>query len=369
MKRFLFFSYWVVIIHIVFFVQAQKRAMWVVRDGLKDTKSIDQIITTAIQLNISDIFLQVRALGRLYYNSKKEPIADGITKNFDPLLIAIEKAHRNNIKIHAWFNVFYVWSGDMVPGEENHCFNKYTNFILRKDKFPEYKELKKEGIEGFFLDPEAGEVKQYLIDLIRELISNYPVDGIHLDYFRYPDVKFSFTPQSRTEFMLVNHFDPYILYSSADNYVKTRGFEAYLYVDEIYRNSLVENLSLFIEEIYKSIKNIKAEVELSVAVKPDPIQAKHRYFQDWISWINKSYCDFLVIMNYRRDLAEFLNILSKIKDHTSTNSIMVGISTYNQNEEAVKKRIEIVKSSKFAGFSLFSYNHLIKNRKYLLNLY
>ena len=122
------------------------------------------------------------------------------------------------------------------------------------------------------------------------------------------------------------------------------------------------------EEINNSIKSIKPAINLSVAVKPDPIQAKYRYFQDWITWIKNGYCDFLAIMNYRTNLQEFSSILLKIKDNTSIDNIVIGISTFNQDEYAVKKRIKIVRSYNFYGFALFSYNHLIKNKKYLLNL-
>jgi uncharacterized lipoprotein YddW (UPF0748 family) len=137
----------------------------------------------------------------------------------------------------------------------------------------------------------------------------------------------------------------------------------------MYRNSLAGALSLFLKRIYNEIKKVKSELYLSVAVKPDPVQAKYRYFQDWISWLKKNYCDFLVIMNYRTDLNDFLSILTKIKDVSEIDNIIVGISTYNQNEDAVRQRIKIVQSDSFAGYSLFSYNHLIKNKKYLLNLH
>jgi len=76
-------------------------------------------------------------------------------------------------------------------------------------------------------------------------------------------------------------------------------------------------------------------------------------------------------MNYRTNYEEFTTILSQVDDPQLKKKITVGISTYNQNSQAVKTRIDFVKSNKFAGFSLFSYNHLLENQQYLkkLNLY
>jgi uncharacterized lipoprotein YddW (UPF0748 family) len=116
------------------------------------------------------------------------------------------------------------------------------------------------------------------------------------------------------------------------------------------------------------LKTKNSNLSLSVAVKPDPVQAKHRYFQDWKSWLEKKICDFIVMMNYRTNLDEFTSILNQVDEPQLKQRIIVGISTYNQDSEAVRSRIKFVKLGQFAGFSLFSYNHLVKNLGYLKNL-
>jgi uncharacterized lipoprotein YddW (UPF0748 family) len=100
-------------------------------------------------------------------------------------------------------------------------------------------------------------------------------------------------------------------------------------------------------------------------VKPDPVQAKHRFFQDWVTWIENKYCDFVVIMNYRTNWNEFDLILKQIKAKHLEKSVMVGISTYNQGPGAVMRRLYTARLSGFAGYSLFSYNYLIENKNYL----
>ena len=349
----------------------QMRAFWVVRFALTNEKDIDRIVHTAYASGITDLFVQVRALGQTYYRSTLEAKSSKLKDNIDPLQIIIEKCHLYNIRVHAWVNMFYIWAGNHPPKQTSHVFYKFNDHLLRTKNLPEYQELKNAGVEGYYLNPENSKVQKYLLNLLLEIADIYDVDGIHLDYFRYPGVKYSFTEGSRTSFMLDNYFDPLDIYLMQDEFVVKRGYEVFVHADKIYRGYLSSELSEYLQMIGEKLKNRKKSLNLSVAVKPDPVQAKHRYFQDWKSWLEKDICDFVVLMNYRTNYDEFTTILSQVDDQRLREKITVGISTYNQNSQAVKTRIDFVKLNKFAGFSLFSYNHLFKNQSYLkkLNLY
>jgi len=349
-------------------VQNERAGLWVVRYAVTTKADVDRILLTANKLNITDIFFQIRALGQVYYNSQWEAKAESIKKDFDPLDYVIKKSANSGIRIHAWVNMFYVWAGDRFPVNKSHIVNKYSDYVLRNDDFPDYKSLKKQGHEGFFLDPKIVAVQDDLLNILKEIAEYYDLDGIHLDYFRYPSLAYSFTPASRTMYMMEDVYDPWTVYNSAQAYSETRGYEVFLYADKEYRKSLTETLSNYIALISKSIKNLQPDLELSVAVKPDPVEAKHRYFQDWISWLRDDNCDFVAIMNYRTDWYEFNNVLGQLKIQNLSEKIMIGISTYNQDFKAVVKRLEATKNSGFSGFSLFSYNHLLENKEYLMNL-
>jgi uncharacterized lipoprotein YddW (UPF0748 family) len=345
------------------------RALWVVRDALESHSHIDQVINTASESQMTDIFVQVRALGRTYYDSKLEPTVSCVEIDFDPLQIILEKTKHSGIRVHAWVNMFYIWASQDAPREKSHIFNTNTSNILRNGGFPDYKTLKKEGIEGFFVDPQNENIQNYLLNLLREIVDSYGnIAGIHLDYFRYPGIMYSFTPENRTKFRLVNFYDPLKMYNYSETYALERGHEVFQQADKIYRNNLIESLTSYLKDINNSLKNMKTNLKLSVAVKPDPIQAKLRFFQDWLTWLKKNYCDFITIMNYRTDLNEFQRIINQLKDNHLQKKIVVGISTYNQNFAAVNKRLDLVNGSDFAGFSLFSYNYLAKHEHYYRSL-
>jgi uncharacterized lipoprotein YddW (UPF0748 family) len=346
----------------------EKRAIWVVRDALNNPVELQKIVNTAASADITDIYVQVRALGRCYFLSDIEPRASFVSADYDPLNLLIKMCEIYNIRVHAWVNMFYIWSSSQPPPEDNHPFNLFPQYILTKESRTDYADLKKAGIEGYFLDPQSIDINKYLLNVLLEVADKYLINGIHLDYFRYPDVEYSFTADSRTNFRLDHFLDPLKLYREPEKFVETRGYGAFQQADKEYRQFLGQALSHYLSGIHKMVKEKNNNLELSVAVKPDPVEAKFRYFQDWQNWLQNKSCDYVVLMNYRTEWNDFITVLNQLKDAPGREKIIMGISTYNQNEEAVQKRLKIVRQSGFGGFALFSYNYLAGNKDYFYNL-
>jgi len=346
-------------------VQQERRALWVVRYALSTKKAADHIITTAKSLHITDIFVQVRARGEVFYDSRYEPVSALIQEPFDPFQYVLDQAKKTKIRVHAWVNMFYIWSGAEMPENQRHMINQRSAYILRNDVFPDYQSLRARGYEGFFVDPMVPQIRTDLLKILKELAERYDISGIHLDYFRYPGLAYSFTPSSRTQFMMDHLYDPWILYHTPQDYSQKYGYEVFLYADNEYRESLTEGITDFLQQISHTIKNIRPALELSVAVKPDYVQAKHRFFQDWMTWLKNRICDYVVIMNYRTKYDEFMMILRQLQEPQVMPMIIVGISTYNQDENSVIRRVRTVKSDNFSGYALFSYNHLFDHKNYL----
>lgn len=362
MIRFFYLLFFLLLTNPFCHASENQRAMWVVRYALSSTEEIDNIIYVSERLNITDIYVQVRALGENYNSS--------LQKTDVPALFSllVQRAKNKNIKVHAWLNTLYIWTGDIEPESKNHIFYRAPNSILRSaadNDIPRYNTLKKEGIEGYFVSPldslNLHEVKMFISDLI----NIYHVDGIHLDYFRYPDIKYSISPHSRTEFMLQNFIDPEKIYSDVSYFTKKRGYQAFIYIDEIYREFLRNSMNNMLIQIKNHIHAVNDKIELTVAVKPNLIQARHRYFQDWGAWLKNDLCDKVLLMNYNTDYDTFKQNIRLAQSLQSNDRIIIGISTYNQNENAVRQRVKLVSNMDFAGYALFSYNYLTENKNYL----
>ncbi len=323
---------------------AEKHGLWVVRYALKNDNT-KEIISTSRSLGITDLFVQVWALSEDYYRSKE----------YFANLVKI--AHKNNIKVHAWLNVLYVWAGNDKP---KIAKESYKSLLRTQNRLPKYQELKSEGIEGYYIHPYDEININKLSGMIDELIDNYDVDGIHLDYFRYPSLKYSSSPTGRSRFMLKYYYDPDILFSNASE-IKANIEYVYRQYIEFLKNELTDFLKFIRKRTYRADKNI----DLTIAVKPDADIAEYSYLQSWKSWLEKKICDYVIIMNYNADNIVFGANIKKATALNENDRIVVGIATYNQNWRSFIQKYNMTLNSPLMGTAIFSYNYLSEHKYYL----
>lgn len=128
--------------------------------------------------NVNTVLLQTRIRGTVIYPSLYEPWdgclsgVPGTPPGYDALEFAIDECHKRGMELHAWVVTIPVGK-----------WNKAGCQRLRK-RYP--KMIKKIGDEGY-MNPESDETALFLGKICREITENYDVDGIHLDYIRYPE--------------------------------------------------------------------------------------------------------------------------------------------------------------------------------------
>ena len=139
---------------------------------------LSRILDQLKAAGINTVFLQTRVRATTIYPSAIEPWDGCITgkpghaASYDPLKLAIDECHKRGMQLHAWVVTIPVGK-----------WQKYGCAQLRKQQ---PKMLIKIGEEGY-MNPERPETADYLARMCREIVSNYDVDGIHLDYIRYPE--------------------------------------------------------------------------------------------------------------------------------------------------------------------------------------
>jgi len=171
--------------------------MWVVRNSILTERNIQDVVDFADENGIKHLFVQVRGRGDALYKSAIVP-RSGLLQNddYDPLQIMIEKAHAKGIKIHAWVNVYVLWSSGQAPYSRDHIFYKKQDWFDQNSKELEPLELLKKyrkgngKDEGIYLAPHHPEVNQYLLAVFSEVVAKYEIDGLHLDYIRYKDSQY-----------------------------------------------------------------------------------------------------------------------------------------------------------------------------------
>ena len=148
------------------------------RSAEKQKEELRAILDRLQKANINTILLQTRIRATTIYPSQYEPWDDclsgfpGKSPGYDALQFAIDECHKRGMEVHAWVVTIPVGK-----------WNSYGCRQLRK-RFPRL--IKRIDQDGY-MDPEATQTGCYLAEMCREIVQRYDVDGIHLDYIRYPE--------------------------------------------------------------------------------------------------------------------------------------------------------------------------------------
>jgi uncharacterized lipoprotein YddW (UPF0748 family) len=131
---------------------------------------------------INAVIFQIRPECDALYDSPIDPWSYWLTGTqgsppnpyYDPLVFAIEEAHKRGMELHAWFNPYRVkTSGSSYPFDPTHVINQHPEWVLYVG-------------DDTVLDPGLPEVRERIINVISDVVTRYDVDGVHMDDYFYP---------------------------------------------------------------------------------------------------------------------------------------------------------------------------------------
>ncbi len=321
---------------------AETRAVWIDYQSFEAAKTeadFRGIVQKLSQANINIIFPETIYNGTTLYrsnigyqNSKYQELG------FDPLEVVIDEAHKLGIEVHPWVWVF--------------CGGYWHKFGPILESHPEWVELDENG-RAFsnweygtaWINASHPDARQYLLDLFQELIVNYGIDGLHIDYIRYNEDG-------------IGHFG-YSEFSKAALYQQTGlklenitvGSSAWLEFNSWREN----NVTSFVKEVRHLLKTLKPEALLSAAVVPDPQHSRKNVMQDWKLWIDKGYLDFVMTMDYRNDTPGFKANAQKGLDIVADKTwVYPGLGLYVNDRFNNMGQIKATRSVGSTGVALFS---------------
>lgn len=158
---------------------------WPTKKGLdsdRQKKELTGILDEHQKTGINAIMLQIRPSADALYEKSKEEWSiflsgkQGVAPQplYDPLDFAIQEAHQRGMELHAWFNPYRA-TNDLV--EENTSATHITR--TKPEWFFTYAGKK-------YFNPGLPEVRQYIVDIIMNVVGNYDIDGVHFDDYFYP---------------------------------------------------------------------------------------------------------------------------------------------------------------------------------------
>lgn len=338
---------------------AEIRSLWVLPWNITSPQAIDKVIEDALAANQNELLLEVRyrsdalytpnRAGNMYFNPEPRSY---ILKDahFDPLEYAITAAHAKALKVQAWVVVFNATptAKDLVA--KNHIYNNYPHWITY-DK--DGRQMRSADQFGYFIDPGIPEVQDYLLDVFSDIVSGYPLlDGVHLDYIRYPSSQWGYHPTSLSRLEAARKAGETLSW----NEWRTR------------------QVTEFVEKCYHRIKSIDPNMMLSAAVFSNIFDARTAYAQDWYDWLDRGIIDRIYPMAYHLDYDNFRNQLSNMKQQAQEDKIVIGLRAWDAkgkslmpldspsyNISHLNKRIALVREGSFAGIALFSYDGIMRN--------
>ncbi len=339
----------------------EARALWVSRFEYSTAASIAAIMTDAQIANLNIVYFQVRGVADALYASPLEPCSTrlcsklGGVPTWDPLAVAVTEAHARGIQLHAWINAFTGWTPTSAstcsalvesdPGQPRHIFLAH----------PEYKVVDSLGVthpcpnsdESVWMSPGIPGVRTHLARVAADITRRYAVDGIHLDFIRYPGLKWSHDTTSLRVFGL----DPKTNRAAWDTFRRAQ-------------------VTAAVKETHDSVVAVRPGAVMSAAVwgiyedkwNWNSSRGYSQFFQDPRAWANAGTLDVANPMIYwkiRSAYCAYTDWSCLADDHIngfkpSGRHVYVGMIADLGAAEIIKE-IELGRDKKAQGFTIFSY--------------
>ncbi len=324
------------------------RGVWVTAwsDGIFTPAQCDETLQKAQAIGSNALFIQVRKVADAYYDSDIEPAGDDLLAGFDPLAYIIPKAKMAGMEVHAWVNVYRVWREKTPPTNPDHIVNKHLDWINETDDGEVY------AAEGVFLDPAIPEAREYIAKITADIANRYPVDGIHLDYIRYPGKDWGYSDRALAIY-------------SEDTGARGRPAQS----DAKWLDWKREQVTKTVRLIRAAVKKARPSARVTAATIawgdcPNDFAQSRAYretCQDWKGWAEEGILDANIPMNYRQETSassaeQYRKWIAGFKKWGGDKPFYVGIAAYLNTPEHTAQQIKGALKRDADGYVLFSFN-------------
>jgi uncharacterized lipoprotein YddW (UPF0748 family) len=360
---------------------AEVRALWVTRGSLVSPEAITSMVRSAAASGFNTLLVQVRGRGDAYFTSRYEPRADLLAPqpaSFDPLAMTIELAREHGLRVHAWVNVNLVSSGTELPLARTHIVYQKPEWLMvpREIAFeaaridvrsPQYVgrlarwTRAASGVEGLYLSPIHRGAIDHTVAILDQLAAMYSLDGIHLDYVRYPGPQFDYSRAALTEFRAYLDGEmtaPERARFPAGDIASLVGLTDYY--PQRWADFRRSRLNSLVMRARTTVKKRQPDLLFSAAVYPDPAEASRMRLQDWRTWIENGMIDVVCPMAYTPDATVFAAQIASVRQIAGAQPVWAGIGAYRLSSSQTIDNIRTARRLGADGIVLFSYDSLTR---------
>jgi len=314
------------------------RAFWVDAwgSGYENPTATTTMLDYVQSCNANAVFVEMRKRGDAYYTSSYEPTGTNITpeSGYDCLADIVTKGHDRNLEVHAWVVVNRVWTSQTAPPHTtpDHVFNTH----------PEWFSLSSTGSmfsgDDSWLDPGHPDVENYHKNVFMEIVQNYDIDGLVLDYIRYPGTSFGYNATAVARYNAE--------YGTSGNPSTS---------DLRWSNWRRDQVTNMVKRIYLEAKAVKPGIKIGAAVWSPAGAGYSGYLQDWDSWMANHWLDYVCPMNYTTDNATFEGENEDSLNRQYGRHIYPAQGSYLNTISNSMTQISSVQSLGFPGVTLYTY--------------
>lgn len=328
--------------------------------------NIEQMLENCKTLGINRLFVHASAFTDAYYASEFYPWARGVNGeigkegSIDPLKEICRLAAMENIEVEAWINPlrsFTVAEMDELSGEypvKVWAENSSTNgtFVVQFNG-------------RYYLNPYYTQTRDLILKVVRELLENYQISGIHMDDYFYPE-------GIGTDF----DEDAYRDYQSKGGTLSLSDFRR-------------ENVNTLVREIYACVKSIDESKVFGISPAGNISYSTDTIYGDVGKWVqNAGYIDYIapqIYFGFEHGALDFQTCLKQWKELISEPSVdlIIGLAAYKagtedayalggsdewiNNSDILARQVKIIREdADCSGFALYSYRFLFAPEQSLI---
>ena len=318
----------------------------------------DRMFQTIAEYGLNTAFVHLRAFSDAFYESEIFPYSsfiageEGAELSFDPFEVMLESAEAYGISVHGWINPFRI--------------STKTDVSLLSEKNPAKKLLddgNKNGEicileNGIYYNPSCASNHKLILDGVKEIITKYDIDGIHIDDYFYPSTDEKVDEKQYSE------------YKSAGGALPLSQWRE-------------NNVNAFVSALYSAVKAV--DDTLTVSISPDAKleRNKNELFADCELWLaEKGYADLIIpqiYFGFEHETCAFQPLLDEwgSLERNSSVSLACGMAAYKcgkadeyagtgagewqECSDMLAKQINSIRNNKsYGGFVVFSYGDLLR---------
>jgi len=358
----------------------ETRGLWVTRTSLTSPAAIAALVRTAKDQGFNTLLVQVRGRGDAYYADGLEPRAADLARQpsaFDPLATLLAESRPTGLRVHAWVSVNLVSSATELPVSPEHLVYRHPEWLMvprpiaqdvaKLDpnnpayigKIARWTRGESDTVEGLYSSPLQPEAAAHTERVVTDLARRYDLDGIHLDYVRFPNPQFDYSRYSIAEFRA--EIRPRLSAEARRAVDADEATDLFAYPDRFpaewtaFRRA---RLTTLVARIREGVRAARPSAMLTAAVFPDPQDAFTERLQDWRGWLGARLVDAVAPMAYTQEPARFAEQIAAARDIAGGHVIWAGIGAYRLSPAQTIENIQAARRLGTGGFVLFSYDSL-----------